>query len=163
MRNARTSAGFTLIELMIVIAIISIIAAIAIPSMLHARKAGNEASALAALKTIGTTEALFRERDAEADGNIDYGMLSELTNTKLLDPVLGTGTKQGYYFQASYSFLSSEYLWFAVANPAIAQSSGDRYFASNAAGQIYYTTGASLKMDTDSCLLPNNGLILTGK
>ncbi len=155
--------GFTLIELMIVIAIISIIAALAIPNLVEARKRGNEVSAIAGLKAIAISEALFHDRDAEQDGNLDYGMLSELNNTKLLDVVLGTGTKQGYTFQAGYSFHTSEFLWFAVANPVIPQLSGDRYFTTNGAGEIYYTSASNLGLDTDTCLLPNSGVIATPK
>src|SRR5205814_1086163 len=103
----RGNQAFTLIELMIVIAIIAIIAAIAIPNLLQARKHGNEASAIGALKTIGTCEAMFREGDKERDGNLDYGMLSELSRTNLVDTVLGSGTKQGYLFQACYGFSTS--------------------------------------------------------
>src|SRR5438105_4834151 len=121
-------AAFTLIELMIVIAIIAIIAAIAIPNLLAARKHANETAAIGALKTIGTSQAIFREGDKERDGNLDYGMLSELNATSLVDSVLGSGTKQGYLFQAVYGFSTSEFLWFGVANPALAGTTGDRYF-----------------------------------
>ena len=155
--------GFTLIELMIVIAIISIIAAIAIPNIMAARKHGNEANAIGALKTISTMEGLFREKDSEQDGNLDYGMLSELNNTKLIDMVVGSGTKAGYLFQVTYSFNTSEWFWFAVANPAIAGATGDRYFCANAAGLIFYTTGRALVLDTDTCLLPNQGAVPVGK
>ena len=72
--------GFTLIELMIVIAIIAIIAAIAIPNLIEARKNGNETAAIGALKTLGSAQALFRESDKENDGNLDYGTLSELAS-----------------------------------------------------------------------------------
>src|SRR4029077_4511854 len=123
--------GFTLIELMIVIAIIAIIAAIATPNLIAARKHANEASAIGALKTLSSTETMFREGDRERDGNLDYGMLSELNNTQLVDSVLGSGTKQGYMFQATYSFTSSEFLWFALANPMLPGTTGDRYFAIN--------------------------------
>src|SRR4051795_5849164 len=139
----RRTKGFTLIELMIVIAIIAIIAAIAIPNLIQARKHGNEASAIGALKTIGTSEAIFREGDKERDGNLDYGMLSELNGTGLIDSVLGSGTKQGYIFQACYGFSTSEFLWFCLANPAIAGTTGDRYFDTNQAGVIFYTTGTT--------------------
>src|SRR5438445_5489578 len=91
-RNAR-GRGFTLIELMIVIAIIAIIASIAIPSLLSARKHGQEASAIGALRTVNTQEVLFKDGDKEQDGDNDYGMLSELSNTGLIDSVLGSGTK----------------------------------------------------------------------
>jgi len=151
----RRNKGFTLIELMIVIAIIAIIAAIAIPNLLQARKNGNEAAAIGALKTFATSQAIFREGDKEQDGNLDYGMLSELNNTKLIDSVFGSGTKQGYLFQAAYSTPTSEFLWFAVGNPALPGSTGDRYFEINTAGVIYYTTGKSLAMDTSTCTIPN--------
>ncbi len=155
--------GFTLIELMIVIAIIAIIAAIAIPNLIQARKHGNEASAIGGLKTIGTSQAIFREGDKEQDGNLDYGMLSELNNTKVVDSVIGSGTKQGYFFQVVYSFNTSEFLWFGLANPSLAGTTGDRYFAANQAGVIFYTTGLNLQPDTDTCVLPNSGVVPTGK
>jgi len=155
--------GFTLLELMIVIAIISIIAAIAIPNLMAARMAGNETNAIGALKTIAAAETMFNEGDREGDGNLDYGMLSELSNSVLIDSVLGTGTKAGFLFQVSYSFVSSEYLWFGVANPALPTMTGERYFSINMGGAIFYTSTTSLKTDTNTCILPNNGVTVTGK
>jgi len=148
---------------MIVIAIIAIIAAIAIPNLLHARKSANEAAAVGALKTITTSQSVFREGDKEQDGNLDYGMLTELSNVTLIDSVLGKGSKQGYYFSCTYSSSTSEFLWFALANPQVATSSGDRYFETNVAGVIFYTTDRNLLIDTQTCTLPVPGPVPVGK
>ena len=156
--------GFTLIELMIVIAIIAIIAAIAIPNLIASRKTANETSALSALRTVSSAEAIFREADRDRDNNLDYGMLSELSNFGLLDVVLGSGTRQGYYFQAGYSTSSSEFLWFGTTFPQLVGHTGDRYFATNQSGILYYTTGSTFVFDVNTCLLPGTtGAILTGK
>ena len=84
----RRNKGFTLIELMIVIAIIAIIAAIAIPNLIQARKHGNETAAIGALKTLATSQSIFREGDKEGDGTLDYGNLTELSTTQLVDGVV---------------------------------------------------------------------------
>jgi hypothetical protein len=88
--------------------------------------------------------------------NLDYGMLAELNSTGLVDSVLGAGTKQGYMFQAAYSVSPSELLWFNLANPTIAGTTGDRYFDTNQAGVIFYTSGTTLAIDTSTCVLPTN-------
>ncbi|GEM_PF-2172656 len=72
--------GFTLIELMIVVAIIAIIAAIAIPNLLRSRMSANEANAAGAMRIISTGEVGFQTAgfvDADADGVGDYGAVSE--------------------------------------------------------------------------------------
>ena len=147
----RKIRGFTLIELMIVIAIIAIIAAIAIPNLIEARKHGNEAAAIGALKTIGTSQSLFREGDKDGDNTLDYGSLTELAGQDLIDPV---GTKQGYTFLGSYSSTTSEFLWFALANPAVAGTTGDRYFCTNHEGVTYYTTSATIALNNTDCEIP---------
>ncbi len=64
--------GFTLIELMIVVAIIAIIAAIAIPSLLRSRIAANETAAMGALKQLTSHEAAFQQVDSDGNGVKDY-------------------------------------------------------------------------------------------
>ena len=143
--------GFTLIELMIVIAIIAIIAAIAIPNLIEARKHGNEAAAIGALKTIGTSQSLFREGDKEGDTTLDYGSLAELSTQALIDSVLGSGTKQGYTFVSTYSTSTPDFLWWATASPQVPGTTGDRYFCTNHEGVTYYTTISVITMGAATC------------
>jgi hypothetical protein len=126
------------------------------PNLVLARKHGNEAATIGGLKVVHTD--CYREGDKDDDGNLDYGMLSELNNTRLVDSVIGSGTKAGYFFQASGSANTSEYLWFGLANPSVAGTS-----ASNQAGVVFNTDGVNLQPDTDTCILPNSGVIPTGK
>ena len=64
--------GFTLIELMIVVAIIAIIAAIAIPNLMRSRMAANETAAVAACKAFATAENIYRRTDYNKDGVLEY-------------------------------------------------------------------------------------------
>ncbi len=100
--------GFTLVELLVVISIIVIIAAIAIPNFMRSRMSANEASALASSRQIATAQTAFKASnlfDSNADGEGDYGTLGQLADPDgagqthpYIDEVLGAGTKGGYVF-----------------------------------------------------------------
>ena len=90
----RNEKGFSLVELLIVVAIIAIIAAIAVPSLLTSRMAANEASAIQGLRTVGSAEIAFA-----ATQNQQYTNMTSLTSGNYLDSrFTGTGYINGYTY-----------------------------------------------------------------
>lgn len=139
----RSQKGFSLIELLIVVAIIGIIAAIAIPNLLKSRQAANEASAIGSCRTIGTAQATYMSTEGRGrDFCLDLATLGGLTQG-YVDTVLASGIKSGYSFTCTGSLASSTApaTFDTVAN---AQSTGvfgtgRRGFCSNETFVIYAT------------------------
>jgi prepilin-type N-terminal cleavage/methylation domain-containing protein len=120
----QSQSGFSLIELMIVVAIIGIIASIAIPNMLASKRAGNEASAQSSMRTISSCEQAY----FHTYGNGSYADLATLGARVMTDSVLSSGNKSGYHFEVTPE--ANQY-WasaFPVTSSGIGQT-GTRRFA----------------------------------
>lgn len=144
--------GFTLIELMIVVALIAIIASIAIPNLLRSRMASNESAAAGAMRTISTSQIGYKAAaftDTDGDGDGDYGTLPQLADPDgggatppYIDSVLGGGRKLGYTYNiavtAGSNAAASAYS--ATATPSTPGRTGYQQFWVDETGIIRYTT-----------------------
>lgn len=157
--------GFSLIELLIVVAIILIIAAIAIPNLLHAKMAANEASAVQSVKAINTAEITYSSTYptvgyAPALSNLG-GMAPctpSSTTSCLLDSVITSGNKSGYNFTATGSGGPPAVQYFVTATPMKVNQTGIRSFCSFEDAVIrVQPTGAGIASEAAcEALLPLN-------
>lgn len=151
--------GFSLIELLIVVAVIGIIAAIAVPNLLSSRRAANEGSALAAMRVISSSEATYQS----TAGAGSYGDLAALSTLRLIDPVIAAATigggtaKNGFLFSAENIPGIGIPAFDAKSQPSthttvsIITGTGSRSFFVNEAGVIFYnTTGTAPTCTADT-------------
>ena len=125
--------GFSLIELLIVVAVISLIAAIAIPNLRKARQGANSASAVQSLRTITTAQQLFEFK------NKRFGTLTELAPEGTLDVSLQTGLKSNYLFSITVTAAGKKFS--VTATPVEAPAEFIHYFV-NETTVIRFNLGA---------------------
>lgn len=134
-KGKKTNKGFSLIELLIVVAIILIIAAIAIPNLVRARISANEASATASMRTIGSGQLLYRS------SNNRFTDLAGLSGDSIIDTILGGGTKSGYTFGCTNDGTTG--LTFTATATFQSAYTGKRTYFVDQTQVIRYTTNGS--------------------
>ncbi|MGD0404875.1 MAG: prepilin-type N-terminal cleavage/methylation domain-containing protein [Candidatus Acidiferrales bacterium] len=153
--------GFSLIELLIVVAIILIIAAIAIPNLLRARIAANEASAVGSVRTLNTAEVTYSSTYGTGFAPLASlggaaGCVAAAATACLIDPVLTAGTKTGYLLAAvaatGAGTVLSPFQTYEVNATPLSVSTGTRAFCSDQSGVIRYNlTGTAIGTAAGTC------------
>ncbi len=150
MRNNR-QRGFSLIELLIVVAIILIIAAIAIPNLLRSKMAANEASAVASMRTLNTSIVSYSTTygtDPSLLANLGPGAPATSTAADLVDNLLGAdpAVKSGYsiaYTAGAADATTGIITTYTMVATPLSTSTGQRYFFTDQSGVIRQTTDGS--------------------
>ena len=130
--TSKSQRGFSLLELLIVVAVITIVAALAIPNFLNSRQAAHNASAFSSLRLIHSAQIAYRARFNQ------YGDLTELKNAgTLTDPLITGGQRSNYSFVINPATLSTDY-YEVTATPTVAPW---RYYYIDASGVIRSENG----------------------
>ena len=168
--------GFTLIELMIVVAIIAIIAAIAIPSLLRSRMAANETAAAASCKAFAEAEEIYHRTDYNQDGVLEYATALKGTNS-LLETTSGIGDLA--LIDKSFAFAEGEatgatagipkagYVFTVLTGQGSAATGGSRSYITTVTGANHMTLGYGMcaipgaydGTGRDAFIINNNGTI----
>lgn len=150
--------GFSLIELLIVVVIIGIIAAVAIPNLLAARRSANEGSAISSMRTIHSAQMTYASTygDGNYAGNMSGGNgVTTLATLGLIDPTFGTTIKSGYHFATHATARTASQpatliIGAVPINASGATATGVRHFLAATDGVIYTSPFVGSTMSWDN-------------
>jgi len=145
-----------LIELLIVVAIILIIAAISVPNLLRSRMAANEASAVGSMRTVNTACIAYSTTFGgfpSSLSNLGTSGAASSTSADLIDNVLASGTKTGYTFTYTPGAAAGGIIpvYTLTASPVVAGQTGQRYFFTDQSAVIRFNVSA-LATESDAPL-----------
>ncbi len=135
--HKKSSVGFSLIELIIVVTLIGIIAAIAIPNLLTVRRTAQEASGAAIVKSLIKAESMYFSSYGNQAG---YGTLNDLVARNCIDGSLLTESRNYYTFQVN---LTSLITYNITATPGAAYVTQMRHFYGDESGTVRQATGTA--------------------
>lgn len=156
----RKNQGFSLIELLIVVVILAVVAAIAIPNLLASRRAANEGSAIKSLRLYHTAQMTYQSSFgggtfAGDSANLTVTALADLNAVDMIDGVLASGIKSGYSFTGAQvpqnAGFPAQFAGYAEpVNPTGMARTGNRVFG-------ILTDGVILTADYGSLAITTNG------
>jgi prepilin-type N-terminal cleavage/methylation domain-containing protein len=156
--------GFSLIELLIVVAIILIIAAIAIPNLMRSKMAANQSSAVGSLRTINTAMVTYSTNYPGVGYAASLAVLggtaascagstyASSSNACLIDNVLASGTKSGYVFAAASGGGVPAVTYTSLATPQVQGQTGQNAYCSDQSGVLYYNNAGTTCTNASSAL-----------
>lgn len=145
----RRQRGFSVVELVILVAVLLVIAAIAIPNLSHSKLSTNESSAVGSLRTLNSSCASYSMLYGgypKSLSNLGPGNPAHSTSASLIDSVLASGTKDGYIFTytAGATGVTGNVLSYSItANPITPGSSGQRGLFTDQSGVIRANRGGA--------------------
>ncbi|MBI3649735.1 MAG: type II secretion system protein [Acidobacteria bacterium] len=131
MKNER---GFSLVELLMVVVIMGVIMAFAVPGLRRARQNAQSGSAIQSMRTITTAQYLYERRF------LTYGTLAQLSPEGTIDPALAAGLKSDYVFTMTVDAVNKK---FSCTAAPLADPANMDYFFVDETGVIRFVKGAA--------------------